>query len=544
MAIDDRIMDLFTRTKVLRELSDSVVRHDRLDDGVLDDMIDQAEHFRTAMYNRPKIDLDELTDDQGNKLELSPEERAEFNEYAAGWEDLYADTFRALHTFDGPELKSDEEIRPSRELNRRVLSSMIGTDGFQKVRPQARHDGLTSAITTIGMTSALRELMEGELANMVAQSQQMEQQEHRIEGAQDQLEALREQVRQQGGQATPEQKQAMKDAAQAKSNARQQLAQQAAQQQQQGLGVEAIEAIETAADDAAETGQIASNLPGHDAAGHQMLSPDEMIELAQTWKDNPEMKAIAEMVGRLQRDIRYKRTNRIIGGTEEIVDVKLGNDLRFILPQELMKLRHPLLRRDFIRRFYEQDVLQYETQGYKEAGKGPMVMLVDGSSSMNGMPNIWARAVVLSFVVIAKREKRDALVIEYASKTQQKSWEFLWREPINPLQITDVASHQFRGGTDATPALKMGMDVIHTKPKFKTADLIVITDGQDKFEAEDERLRNEFESLGIRRHGVAIGMDAEDNRFLLRLCGDQAVVSAFDLAGSNDAIDHLATQVS
>lgn len=534
-----QVLDLFKRTKNLPALSESVVRHDLLDDGVLEDMTERASHFRGAMYERPEVDLDNLTDDEGNAIELTPEEREKAMEYLA-WEDLFGDTFRALHTLESPELKGQEEIKPSRDLNRRIMQQIIASEKFTALRPDTRHDEIASAFATINMAEGLRESLQEEMKEMVVGAKRMADQEEQITGAQEALEQLREQVREQGGQASQQQKEAIKQQAQAKSQARKSLAEQQAEQQQKGLAVGAIEAIDKALEGAQETTEAVCSLPGTDPGTGQKLSPDEMLELAQKWKDNPELLDIAKMVGRMQRDIRYKRTNRVVGGREEIIDVKLGDDLPLLLPHEKVKLRHPVLRRDFIRRFYEKALVQYETRGYAEAGRGPIIVCLDGSGSMGGMPNIWARSLAISFIVIAKREKRDAAAVEFSSSGQQKRWDFMAKEPINPLKIVDFASHMFNGGTDITGGVIKAKELIDQVPAFKTADIVLMTDGQDYYQDDDEKLRNELRELGVRLHGVAIG--SQSNEYLEEMC--EETVSAWDLAGSNDATTHLAGAIS
>lgn len=538
MGLSDRVRDLFLRTKKTPSLSTSVVQHDRLDDGVLDDMVDRALHFRREMFDRPHIDPEKI---EGSE-ELTDEQREELSGDYVAWEDLFGDLFRGLHTLDGPDLLPPDDIKPSRELNRRIMQQVIGSERFSELRPETRHDEIASAFTALNLAPKLRETIQEELAEMVARTKQMQDQEEDIESAEEQLKAMRDQVKQQGGTATPEQKQAIKQAAQQKSQARGQLAQQAAQQQQQGMGVAVIDAIEDAVDEANEDAQIASNLPGTEAGTGKKLTPDEMIDLAQKWKANPEMRQIAEMVGRMQRDIRYKRTNRVIGGREEIVDVKLGDDLTWLLPHERVKLRHPLLRRDFMRRFYEKSLAQYETQGYAEAGRGPIIMCLDGSGSMSGMPNVWARSVALSLIAIARRERRDAAAVEFSSSGQQKRWDFLAKEQMDAMKVIDFASHMFNGGTDITGGVERAKELIDTVPEFKTADIVIATDGYDHYQDDDEQLRLELVGRGVRLHGVAIGMDAAQNDYLQSMC--ETTVSAWDLAGSNEATNHLAEAIS
>lgn len=539
--MSQRVLDLFKRTKKLPELSDSVVRHDRLDDGVLEDMTERASHFRHAMFEVPSIDLDNLTDEEGKAIELNEEELEKAMEYVA-WQDLFGDTFRALHTLQEPELKGQEEIKPSRDLNRRILQQVIANEKFQGMRPDTRHDEIAAAFATMNMSEGLRESLQEEMKEMVISARRMAEQEEQITGAQEALEQMRQQAaeqHQQGG-VDPALAQAIKEQAQQKTQGRQELAEQQAQQQQKGMAVAAVQAIDKALEGAQEATDAIGSLPGTEPGTGQKLSPDEMIELARKWKENPELFDMAKMVGRMQRDIRYRRTNRVVGGREEIIDVKLGDDLPLLLPSEKVKLRHPLLRRDFMRRFYERSLVQYETRGYAEAGRGPIIVCLDGSGSMGGMPNVWARSLAISFIAIAKREKRDAAAVEFSSRSQQKRWDFFAKEPINPLRIVDFASHMFNGGTDITGGVQKAKEMIDNVPEFKTADIVLMTDGHDYFRDDDIELREELRALGVRLHGVAIGMP--HNEYLEEMCDD--TVPAYDLAGANDATHHLAEAIT
>lgn len=541
--LTDRVAHLFTRAEKLqrRELSSSVIEHDKFDDGVLSDMVDRALHFRTKMYDVPQIDLDNMTDDDGNPIEVDEETREQAAGYIA-WEDLFSDTFRALHTLDGPHMKPREDIKPSRELNHRIQQQLAYTDDFQKLRAQTRHDDIASAFAAIHLADGLKESLEEELQEFVLRAKEMDDIEQELEdmppGDGQQPGAQPDPNGPPGPGVSalpPETPDPNAQKAQDLANKLDQLAQ---QQQDAGLGNNVLDKLNEAAQDANDAAQAISALPGTEQGDQKQLTPDQMIDLADKWRSNPEMKEIAMMVGRMQRDLRYRRTNRIIGGREEIVDVKLGDDLPLLLPHEKVKLMDETYELDFMRRFYEHDLLQYETQGYAEAGRGPIIVCVDGSGSMAGAENVWARAVALSLVSIAKREKRDAAVIEFSRDT--KRWDFLTKQPTDLTEVIDCASHFFGGGTDITLAVADAKEMIDTVPEFKTADIVIATDGADTLGEDDTELRDELVARGVRLHGVAIGMESND--WLEEMC--ESVVSAWDLAGSNEATTHLAEAIS
>jgi uncharacterized protein with von Willebrand factor type A (vWA) domain len=249
---------------------------------------------------------------------------------------------------------------------------------------------------------------------------------------------------------------------------------------------------------------------------------------------------VAEMLGRILRDMRFKRARRITGGHEEVVDIEMGNDLERVLPAEKMKLMDPHLELDFMRRYFERSLLQYEFQGTAEAGYGPLIICRDESSSMSGQRNIWASAVSLALISIARKEKRDAAVVAYSSNSQQEVWSFPHAEPLDPDKVIDMASHFFSGGTDATPALREAVKITQSDITFTKADLVLISDGEDYYQEDDIRLQSELKARGVRMHGVMVG--DVPSEYLTEMC--ETLVSAYDLAGSNEATDMLAEHIS
>jgi uncharacterized protein with von Willebrand factor type A (vWA) domain len=567
-----KLAGLFHRAKRAPELSSSVVKHDRLDDGVLQDMIDRATLFRNTRFNQPEVDLENLVDEDGNPIDLTDEQRERAEEYVA-WEDLFDDVFRTLHTYHEPELLPADDVKPSRELNRRIIQQITANENFLKLRPNTRHSPIESAFTAISMAERLSESLNTELQEFVVRAKEMAEMEEQLPpgqggdgGGGGDLPPIFENQQSGGpgqpdpnaqpqpdpngqggggGQPTNQQQQDPGQGPNGQSidDIAQQLADKAAQQQQQGLGTKVMDAIDKAMEEGQEAADAIASLPGYGEGADNRLNPDQMIELARQWRESPIVRNVARMTGRLQRDMRQKRAKRVVGGNEEIVDVTLGNDIPFLLPHELAKLNHPLMRKDFQRRFHEGELLQYETEGTESAGRGPIVILIDGSGSMMGMYNEWARSVALALITIAKREKRDAAAVEFSSAGSIRKWEFLRKDRTDPQQVLDFVTHFFGGGTRISEGMIVGKEFIDTRPEFRKADIVLITDGGDYFnEGRDDVMRDELRAKGVRIHGVSIGFDAKSNAYLQNMC--DTVVSAYDVAGSNEATTHLAEAIT
>jgi hypothetical protein len=106
----------------------------------------------------------------------------------------------------------------------------------------------------------------------------------------------------------------------------------------------------------------------------------------------------------------------MVGGREEIIDVKLGDDLPLLAPHREDEAPQPAAPARL-----HQALLRTQPGAVRNAG-------LRGSRARTrhrvhrrlrfhgqGMENIWARSVALSLIVIAKREKRDAAAVEFSS---------------------------------------------------------------------------------------------------------------------------------
>lgn len=517
-------------------LSNSVVQHDMIDEGVLGEFRDRSDRFNSLFNNVPDVTVkDAEYDDAGNM-----KQQAEVRPYEPA-PDLYSDLFYAHHTFSEPEIRPAEEVLPSHELHRQVMQQYVHADGFNDLRAMTRHDDITSALTTLTAKETIDEHLRTTLAEHAKRAEEMQQAQEAMMDLAGANQSLRDQIAQQGGVPTQEQKDNLRQNAQSKYDARKRLEQLAQEQQQAPLGLDAQAAVNEAIDNARQDAEMMSSMPGSQTGMAGNMSPEEALQFAEEIKNNPQVHQVLAMLGRMERDMRYKRTNRVIGGREEPIDVMLGDDLGLTLPSELMRLRHPLLRLDFMRRYYEKSLVQYETVGYAEAGKGPIVVCIDISGSMGGGKIVWARAVALSLLSIAHREKRHCYFIDFNGAVVGE-WNFPARTPIDTGQIISYAGKGASGGTNITAAALRAEQVIGEDTNFKTADIVVITDGDSSFGSDAADLKGRLMQRGVRRHGVLIG--GGNSGYLASMCDEGDVTSVEDLAAENDATTALASNIT
>jgi uncharacterized protein with von Willebrand factor type A (vWA) domain len=191
------------------------------------------------------------------------------------------------------------------------------------------------------------------------------------------------------------------------------------------------------------------------------------------------------LAGALRAQARAARRKRREKTASEVYRVaRGGDDLGRLLPCELWALRHQVRRRDFLRRLVEKDLLQYDLIGDDHRGRGPMVICVDGSGSMAGARELWAKAVALALVDIARKEKRNARALVFSGpEVNLHSFDLLTKRRagggtrVDLDAVVQLAECFPQGGTDFEKPLVAALETVRNQT-FKGADIIFITDGE------------------------------------------------------------------
>jgi uncharacterized protein with von Willebrand factor type A (vWA) domain len=237
--------------------------------------------------------------------------------------------------------------------------------------------------------------------------------------------------------------------------------------------------------------------------------PGQKLELGKRLAGNEKLKKLARMVGRMKLQSQALRKKVFERANEEVLEVEQGDSLHRLLPHELLSLHHPLLRKDFYRRFLDQELIQYSLRGIEEKGKGPMIVCLDGSSSMSGDKEIWSKAVALTLLDIARRQRRLFRSICFSSaETPLQVLDMNPRDryEVETRTVMDLAEYFPGGGTDFQTPLDAALDCLH-ESRFKKGDIIFITDGECQVNSEwAEQFRKEKDKLGFSLFSVLIDM--------------------------------------
>ncbi|HET7289220.1 MAG TPA: hypothetical protein VFJ67_02185, partial [Thermodesulfobacteriota bacterium] len=142
-------------------------------------------------------------------------------------------------------------------------------------------------------------------------------------------------------------------------------------------------------------------------------SAADKLDLASRLYSNEKLRRLSRIVGSLREEMLRGRRKTWSRRGSEVFDVSTGSDIGRLIASELAGLANPGLRADFKKRLIEGNLLQYSLRD--EKGRGPMIICLDGSSSMEGKKELWSKGVCLTLLDIARRERRKFSVIVFSS---------------------------------------------------------------------------------------------------------------------------------
>ena len=263
--------------------------------------------------------------------------------------------------------------------------------------------------------------------------------------------------------------------------------------------------VRSACTDAAkEVGEVKAAMaglkPGMDAAPQMYGQQDtRRMELALQLKNNPKLKKLMMLAGRLRRMAEATRKERDPDGVGVITGVTRGNDIMRMLPSEMAMMKMPQMRTYQLVKMAERKMAEYRMEGEKKEGRGPMIAMLDTSSSMrNGDRALWASAAALSCLATAQEEKRACTVLGfnttvsfiYTVDAEGNAWEYPSHSELDQRKAVEggalevslrITSLRCSGGTDFDNPLQVAMNLDDELCiEAGKADLLMVTDGEAK----------------------------------------------------------------
>lgn len=214
--------------------------------------------------------------------------------------------------------------------------------------------------------------------------------------------------------------------------------------------------------------------PGLSGAPTVDGAPDTArLELAEALRRDPFLAEIIRRAGKLRRQAGGEV--RQVEGRGEVVGIERGGDVARLLPSALGGLADPDMELLALLDVVQSTALQYRLVGREQVGRGPVVVLLDKSGSMEGAPLQLACATALATLITCAREGRSATLVAFDGEAEvvgringDKDGRAL------AVLVGAISRIVAMGGTSLNDAMAVGVQEIGLEPR---ADLVLITDG-------------------------------------------------------------------
>ncbi|KOC99123.1 VWA domain-containing protein [Vibrio parahaemolyticus] len=209
----------------------------------------------------------------------------------------------------------------------------------------------------------------------------------------------------------------------------------------------------------------------------------------------------------------------------ETKGITRSDSISRMLPQEASLLTNPVLKKLWHAKRAEHALLSYSVEGtevleteeireqesisqkqgnHNNKSRGPMVICLDTSGSMQGLPENIAKATVLECMKVANEEKRRCYVYLFGSKNEISELD-LTLDASGFNELLNFLTMSFGGGTDAESPLNKALERCDSEEWYK-ADILLVSDGEFPVSSGlSRKIGNRREKQGLQVHGIQIG---------------------------------------
>ena len=184
---------------------------------------------------------------------------------------------------------------------------------------------------------------------------------------------------------------------------------------------------------------------------------------------------IVDELGKKKQSNSSKKNGEYVLSYENIEDIKIGNDIPKIIPNELLKLALNETEMQFYNDFYEKKLFEYEYEKIyddnknKNLMKGDIICCLDVSGSMEDSPIRIAVNIIQEIISKLIKEKRKFYLILFRE-------EIIKEKLIKSLQDFEnlISYINLGGGTDFFSPIQRAIELVKEK---KENDILFISDG-------------------------------------------------------------------
>lgn len=255
--------------------------------------------------------------------------------------------------------------------------------------------------------------------------------------------------------------------------------------------------------------------------------------LAKKIKNNKELKSLIQKLGALRKIwAERKKARKTRDNYEAITGARFDADITKAFPAEIALAATKKGRALFALKYSQKTLLTKDyTSHRKDVGKGPIVMYVDVSGSMNGEAELWSKAVALVIAEEALKEHREVQVHLFDTRVDNSVYLDSTRKNNNEL-LDFVCTWSLGGGTSFNAVLAHALDRAKIDAK---ADILMITDGHsDVHDNYIKRLNKFKQSTGIQWSTICINSEVP---IICKNFSDELI--SIDLRDQDNAINSI-----
>lgn len=375
---------------------------------------------------------------------------------------LLSDIWASMYKMD-PRLTDQNIIGQELQTNYSFMNRIMNDEQFKDYRDYTRLDDFASAISTVNFGKKTHEWLQ-------QQRKHNKELDQRLQDVQRMQKQAEQQKRDQGPNNVNK---TLQNDLQQATNRLQEVVDEALNNNNASFQ----QAIHRAIQETKNTKESVKALMGGTKAGSgeaelKKIPLRDQLKLADKISDNHKMKDVAEWAGRFKQIARKKQKSKY-NKTISRSGVTLGNDVDRLLPSELMLYKNEATKSDFLRRFSQKGVHQFDSRGRESLGKGPIILCLDQSGSMNKLDS-QSKGFALALMGIAKKQRRDFALIPFSTK----AFIYLYKKgKISASDMLGLCERFIGGGTNFEIALEKATEVIGDS-SFKRADIVFVTDGE------------------------------------------------------------------
>jgi uncharacterized protein with von Willebrand factor type A (vWA) domain len=148
--------------------------------------------------------------------------------------------------------------------------------------------------------------------------------------------------------------------------------------------------------------------------------PRAIAALFRRVRNNPTLRRVCELAGRFRRLAQSRQRQKSTHGLDDVVGVVPDGDVGRLLPHELAKLADDDLSDDALRRLVERQLMCREYHALEPVARGPVIVCVDESGSMQGEKGHTAKALALALAWVARMQKRWISLVAYSGDSGER----------------------------------------------------------------------------------------------------------------------------